>query len=139
MRKIPCACGAGMRVGGDMPEGSRSIGPSYSEELKLRRAVSGADHPDTLRSIADLAGSYHNQGRYGEAEKSSHKDQLTQIAQRSFWHGWWLLSATESAADCKAVVGRLACPTPFSNKDLSASPTPGFRSKSRPYLILGAE
>ncbi|KAL8398599.1 hypothetical protein RB596_005941 [Gaeumannomyces avenae] len=35
----------------------------------LRKKVLGDKHPDTIRSMADLATTYHNQGRYDKAEK----------------------------------------------------------------------
>jgi hypothetical protein len=37
--------------------------------LELRREVLGEKHPDTIRSMADLATTYHQQGRSGEAEE----------------------------------------------------------------------
>ena len=39
------------------------------EVLALWRDVLGEKHPDTIRSMADLAATYHAQGRYNEAEK----------------------------------------------------------------------
>ena len=40
----------------------------FVEVLKIRRKVLGAEHPDTLTSIANLASTYRNQGRWKEAE-----------------------------------------------------------------------
>src|SRR5882757_1154023 len=37
--------------------------------LELRRDVLGERHPDTIRSMASLAATYHQQGRSGEAEE----------------------------------------------------------------------
>jgi hypothetical protein len=39
------------------------------EVLALQREVLGERHPDTTRSMASLAATYHEQGRYSEAEK----------------------------------------------------------------------
>lgn len=37
--------------------------------METRKTKLGADHPDTLTSIANLALIYSNQGRWGDAEK----------------------------------------------------------------------
>ena len=37
--------------------------------MDMRKKILGADHPDTLRSIANLASTYRNQGRWNEAEQ----------------------------------------------------------------------
>ncbi|RYP47171.1 hypothetical protein DL768_006721 [Monosporascus sp. mg162] len=37
--------------------------------VKVRKAVSGEDHPDTLTSMGSLAAAYGNQGRWKEAEE----------------------------------------------------------------------
>jgi hypothetical protein len=37
--------------------------------METRKAQLGADHPNTLRSMANLASTYRNQGRWDEAEK----------------------------------------------------------------------
>ncbi|EXK76699.1 hypothetical protein FOQG_18568 [Fusarium oxysporum f. sp. raphani 54005] len=42
--------------------------PVDSRAWGLRRKVLGEKHPDTIRSMADLATTYHAQGRYDEAE-----------------------------------------------------------------------
>ena len=42
--------------------------PLYEEALSIRRRVLGVDHPDTADSLNNLAGLYHAQGRYDEAE-----------------------------------------------------------------------
>lgn len=42
--------------------------PVDKRAYELRREVLGEKHPDTIRSMADLAATYHAQGRYGEAE-----------------------------------------------------------------------
>ncbi|EXK76697.1 hypothetical protein FOQG_18566 [Fusarium oxysporum f. sp. raphani 54005] len=42
--------------------------PIDSRAWGLRREVLGEEHPDTIRSMADLAATYHAQGRYDEAE-----------------------------------------------------------------------
>ncbi|GAB1310660.1 hypothetical protein MFIFM68171_00870 [Madurella fahalii] len=40
----------------------------YRQTLKLRTRVLGAEHPDTLASINNLANTLHRQGKYEEAE-----------------------------------------------------------------------
>ncbi|KAK4206246.1 hypothetical protein QBC37DRAFT_476988 [Rhypophila decipiens] len=42
--------------------------PVDQRAYELRREVLGEKHPDTIRSMADLATTYHAQGRYAEAE-----------------------------------------------------------------------
>ncbi|KAJ7811658.1 acyl transferase/acyl hydrolase/lysophospholipase [Mycena leptocephala] len=42
--------------------------PLESSVLEKRRQLLGADHPDTLRAMANLAVTYHELGRYQEAE-----------------------------------------------------------------------
>ncbi|KAK0743223.1 prion-inhibition and propagation-domain-containing protein [Schizothecium vesticola] len=42
--------------------------PVDKRAYKLRRGVLGESHPDTIRSMALLAGTYYTQGRHGEAE-----------------------------------------------------------------------
>jgi hypothetical protein len=37
--------------------------------IEIRKTVLGAEHPDTLSSMASLASTYWNQGRWNEAEK----------------------------------------------------------------------
>jgi malate/lactate dehydrogenase len=37
--------------------------------METRKIVLGAEHPDTLMSMASLASTYWNQGRWNEAEK----------------------------------------------------------------------
>jgi hypothetical protein len=37
--------------------------------MDARKTVLGAEHPDTLTSMANLASTYWNQGRWGEAEQ----------------------------------------------------------------------
>ena len=49
--------------------GMRRLRRSQVEVLDLRRDVLGEKHPDTIRSMASLAATYHAQGRYEEAEK----------------------------------------------------------------------
>ncbi|KAL2142256.1 hypothetical protein VTI28DRAFT_1393 [Corynascus sepedonium] len=39
------------------------------EAVTLREEVAGSDHPDTLTSMANLASTYRNQGRWEEAEQ----------------------------------------------------------------------
>ncbi len=36
--------------------------------MEVRKSKLGADHPDTLTSMANLASTYWNQGRWDEAE-----------------------------------------------------------------------
>ncbi|KAK8031893.1 hypothetical protein PG990_001627 [Apiospora arundinis] len=43
--------------------------PVDKTALSLRTKVLGEKHPDTIRSMAELATTYHTQGRYDEAEK----------------------------------------------------------------------
>ena len=40
----------------------------YEEALKVKRAVLGEQHLDTATSLNNLAGLYHDQGRYEKAE-----------------------------------------------------------------------
>ncbi|KAH7160587.1 hypothetical protein B0J13DRAFT_644416 [Dactylonectria estremocensis] len=42
--------------------------PVDERVLNLRRSMLGEKHPDTISSMAELATTYHAQGRYGEAE-----------------------------------------------------------------------
>ncbi|RYO85585.1 hypothetical protein DL764_009145 [Monosporascus ibericus] len=42
--------------------------PVDMRAYELRREVLGEKHPDTIRSMADLATTYHQQGRYDKAE-----------------------------------------------------------------------
>ena len=37
--------------------------------MDMRKKLLGAEHPDTLGSMANLASTYWNQGRWSEAEK----------------------------------------------------------------------
>jgi tetratricopeptide (TPR) repeat protein len=37
--------------------------------MKMRKSVLGAEHPDTLTSMCNLASTYRNQGRWKEAEE----------------------------------------------------------------------
>ena len=39
--------------------------------MKTRRRVLGSEHPDTLTSMANLASTYRNQGRWTEAREDS--------------------------------------------------------------------
>jgi hypothetical protein len=62
--------------------------------MNARKTKLGSDHPDTLTSMANLASTYRNQGRWDEAEKlevdvmnarktklgSDHPDTLTSMA-----------------------------------------------------------
>ncbi len=62
--------------------------------METRKTKLGADHPDTLSSMANLAATYSNQGRWEEAEKlqvqvmetrktklgADHPDTLTSMA-----------------------------------------------------------
>ncbi|KAM0268252.1 hypothetical protein ACHAQH_010010 [Verticillium albo-atrum] len=64
------------------------------EAVKIRKDILGADHPSTLISMANLASTYRNQGRWEEAEKlevevmetfkmklgADHPDTLTSMA-----------------------------------------------------------
>ncbi|KAM7213397.1 hypothetical protein V8F06_011247 [Rhypophila decipiens] len=43
--------------------------PVDQRAYELRRAVLGEKHPDTIWSMAELAGTYNAQGRYAEAER----------------------------------------------------------------------
>jgi hypothetical protein len=42
---------------------------SFMEVAERRKKVLGAEHPDTLTSMANLASTYRNQGRWKEAEE----------------------------------------------------------------------
>jgi hypothetical protein len=70
--------------------------------VRARTCILGLDHPSTLTSMANLASTYRNQGRWEEAEKlfvevmetskeklgSDHPDTLTSMANLAFtWHG----------------------------------------------------
>ncbi|KAI6777615.1 Nephrocystin-3, partial [Emericellopsis cladophorae] len=44
------------------------VDEDYKRALRLRQQVVGEKHPDTIRSMAELAATYHAQGRYDEAE-----------------------------------------------------------------------
>ena len=74
--------------------------------MNARKAKLGSDHPDTLTSMANLAFTYCNQGRWAEAEKpkvdvmngrkaklgSDHPDTITSIANLActYWNqGKW--------------------------------------------------
>jgi len=46
----------------------KQAGPLYKEALAIRQEVLGELHPDTARSLNNLAVLYQNQGRYEEAE-----------------------------------------------------------------------
>ena len=37
--------------------------------MDMRKKLLGAEHPDTLTSMANLASTYWNQGRWNEAEQ----------------------------------------------------------------------
>ncbi|EED18934.1 kinesin, putative [Talaromyces stipitatus ATCC 10500] len=41
----------------------------FVQVMETRKTVLGAEHPDTLTSMANLASTYRNQGRWNEAEK----------------------------------------------------------------------
>jgi hypothetical protein len=41
----------------------------FMQVMDTRKRVLGDKHPDTLNSIANLAVTYRNQGRWTEAEK----------------------------------------------------------------------
>uniref|UniRef100_A0A0D2YIK3 DUF7779 domain-containing protein n=1 Tax=Fusarium oxysporum (strain Fo5176) TaxID=660025 RepID=A0A0D2YIK3_FUSOF len=54
---------------GEWAEGRYDEAQSICREvLEMRREVLGEKHPNTIRSMADLATTYHQQGRYAEAE-----------------------------------------------------------------------
>jgi hypothetical protein len=42
--------------------------PLLTEVLEVRRRVLGAEHPDTLLSLKNLAALYGYQGKYAQAE-----------------------------------------------------------------------
>jgi hypothetical protein len=66
--------------------------------METRKKKLGADHPDTLTSMANLASTYRNQGRWDAAEElevqvmetckkklgADHPDTLTSIANLAF-------------------------------------------------------
>ncbi|KAH8655573.1 hypothetical protein BX600DRAFT_384999, partial [Xylariales sp. PMI_506] len=70
----------------------------FVQVMETRKTKLGADHPDTLTSIANLASTYWNQGRWQEAEKldvqvmetrktklgDNHPDTLTSMANLAF-------------------------------------------------------
>ena len=39
------------------------------EVLEKRRSLLGIGHPDTVKAAANLAGTYHSQGRWSDAER----------------------------------------------------------------------
>jgi hypothetical protein len=70
--------------------------------METRKRVLGAEHPDTLTSMANLASTYRNQGRWSEAEElqtteleicsrvlgQEHPDTLISMANLAFiWKG----------------------------------------------------
>jgi cytochrome c-type biogenesis protein CcmH/NrfG len=63
------------------------------EVLALQRDVLGKKHPNTIRSMADLATAYHTQGRYNEAEK------MLQCGSKSLAHPASIKRATRHV-DC---------------------------------------
>ncbi|KIW35751.1 uncharacterized protein PV06_11909 [Exophiala oligosperma] len=64
-----------------------------AQSLKLRKQVLGADHPDTLTSMANLASTYWNQGRWKEAEEL-----FVQVREIMTRHGQSGLDLPESRA-----------------------------------------
>ncbi|KAK8029422.1 hypothetical protein PG993_010713 [Apiospora rasikravindrae] len=67
-----------MRVSGYLFDRGRwaEKGPVVETALSLRSQVLGKTHSDTIRSLAELATTYHQQGRYIKAEKT-HLEVLT--------------------------------------------------------------
>ena len=77
--------------------------------MNARKAKLGSDHPDTLTSMANLACTYWNQGRWDEAEKldvdvmnarkaklgSDHPDTLISMADLAFTY--WSQSRLDEA------------------------------------------
>lgn len=73
----------------------------FVQVMEMSKAKLGADHPDTLSSMANLASTYRNQGRWDEAEKlevqvmetrktklgADHPSTLTSIANLAFTCG----------------------------------------------------
>jgi hypothetical protein len=49
----------------------------FVQAMETRKRVLGEEHPSTLTSIANLASTYGNQGRWKEAEE--HPDTLTSM------------------------------------------------------------
>jgi hypothetical protein len=49
----------------------------FVQVMETRKRVLGEEHPSTLTSIANLASTYGNQGRWKEAEE--HPDTLTSM------------------------------------------------------------
>ncbi|RYC79688.1 hypothetical protein BFJ63_vAg17428 [Fusarium oxysporum f. sp. narcissi] len=47
----------------------REMEPMHKRAWKLRQMALGEKHPDTTRSMADIAETYHAQGRYNEAQE----------------------------------------------------------------------
>ena len=75
----------------------------FTEVMETRKKVLGAEHPDTLASMANLASTFRNQGRWKEAEEleaqvietrkrvlgREHPDTLTSINYLAFtWKGY---------------------------------------------------
>jgi uncharacterized protein (DUF2164 family) len=69
--------------------------------MDMRKKLLGAEHPDTLTSMANLASTYRNQGRWNEAEQlevqvmdmrkkllgAEHPDTLTSMANLASTYG----------------------------------------------------
>ncbi|KAF8810220.1 TPR-like protein [Phlegmacium glaucopus] len=49
--------------------GGRNEVAQLEVQVHMRKKLLGAEHPDTLISMGNLASTYHNQGRWNEAEK----------------------------------------------------------------------
>ena len=82
---------------------------AFVEGFEIEKRELGADHPDTLTSMANLASTYRNQGRWDDAEKLEvqvmetrktklgldHLDTLTSMADLAFT---WKRSGKETEA-----------------------------------------
>ena len=60
---------AGFRAGATRDSRDSVIRPTEGSLLDLERRSLGADHPDTLATVHELATLFLNQGNYEEAEK----------------------------------------------------------------------
>ncbi|KAK4194082.1 hypothetical protein QBC40DRAFT_321804, partial [Triangularia verruculosa] len=65
--------------------------------IETSKTKLGADHPDTLTSIGNLASIYRNQGRWGEAEKLEVQVIETSITKLGADHPYTLTSIANLA------------------------------------------
>lgn len=74
----------------------------FSRVMETRKRVLGAEHPDTLTSMANLASTYGNQGRWKEAEELEVQVVKTSTRVLGPEHSDTLTSMNNLAFNCKA-------------------------------------